>query len=157
MPIVLRRISASDAEAILAGRRPAGVRVPEDYPTEFSAGVAQSVADGGQWGSFFIARAPDDLVVGEIGGAVVAPGTMEIGYAIVPSCWGQGYATAAVLALAELARGEPRVDRVIAHAPLERPASGRVLEKAGFTLTGEVEDPGDGTPVRAQRWELALA
>jgi RimJ/RimL family protein N-acetyltransferase len=157
MRVVLRAISAPDARAILAGGRPASVRVPEDYPTEFSTGVAHSVADDGQWGSFFIARAPDDLVVGEIGGAIVEPGTMEIGYAVVPSCWGQGYATAAVLALVDLVRAEASARRLIAHAPLDRPASGRVLAKAGFTPAGEVDDPGDGTPVRAQRWELALA
>ncbi len=157
MRIALRQISAQDAEAILTDGRPRDVRTPDDYPTEFSIGVARSVGQDGQWGSFFITRSQDDLVVGEIGGAVVEAATMEIGYAIVPSCWGRGYATEAVLRIADLARTQGGVQRIVAHAPLDRPASGRVLAKAGFDLIGEIEDPGDGTPIRVQRWELPIA
>jgi len=35
-------------------------------------------------GPYFIHRTSDDVVVGEIGGGLVAPGTAEIGYAIAP-------------------------------------------------------------------------
>jgi hypothetical protein len=41
---------------------------------------------------------------------------------------------------------------VIAHAPHDRPASGRVLEKAGFAPGELLEDDG----MRVRRWELAL-
>ena len=58
------------ADAILAGKRPGGV-VADDYPTEFSAGVAQCVGAVGQFGPYFLQRPEDDLVVGEIGGAFV--------------------------------------------------------------------------------------
>ena len=43
--------------------------------------------------------------------------------------------------------------RVVAHTPLDRPASGRVLEKAGFTNTGVVDDEDDGSVVTVLRWE----
>ena len=43
MTIVLREMTRDAARAILAGERPGGVRVADDYPTEFSAGVAQYV------------------------------------------------------------------------------------------------------------------
>jgi len=46
--IVLRPISASAAEAILAGRPPCDVRVAADYPTEFSAGIAHA-SGAGAW------------------------------------------------------------------------------------------------------------
>ena len=36
------------------------------------------------------------------------------------------------------------------------PASGRVLEKAGFAPTGEEDDEHDGVPLRVRRWELVL-
>jgi RimJ/RimL family protein N-acetyltransferase len=101
-------------------------------------------------------RSEDDVVVGEIGGGFVAPGVVEIGYAVVSSCWGRGYATEAVRALVERARAVPEVERIIGHTPLDRPASGRVLEKAGFTLMGEEEDDDEGTPIRVNRWELVL-
>ena len=48
------------------------------------------------------------------------------------------------------------VERVVAHAPLDRPGSGRVLEKAGFRAGPEREEEHDGTLMRVRRWELAL-
>jgi putative acetyltransferase len=158
MPVLLRRISAAAGQALRAGRIPDDVRVAPDYPTEFSAGVGGQVESGsGPLGPFFIHRSEDDLVVGEIGGAVITPGIVEIGYAVVRSGWGRGYATAAVRALVERARAVTGLDRIIAHAPLDRPASGRVLEKAGFTFTGEQTDEHEGTPIRVKRWELVVA
>lgn len=157
--VVLRAISAASAEALRAGRNPTDVRVADDYPTEFSAGVGQHAQDQGALGPFFLHRVEDDVVVGEIGGGAVAPGLVEIGYAVVTSCWGRGYATEAVRALVARARALPAVERIVAHTPLDRPASGRVLEKAGFTRMGEEEDEDDehdGARMRVYRWELAL-
>lgn len=59
---------------------------------------------------------------------------------VVVSCWGRGYATDAVRALLDRARDVPAIERVVASTPLDRPASGRVLEKAGFTCVGEDDD-----------------
>jgi RimJ/RimL family protein N-acetyltransferase len=154
--IVLRRISASAGEDLRAGRAPRDVRVAADYPTEFSEGVGRHAAESGALGPFFLHRAEDDVVVGEIGGGFVAPGVVEIGYAVVASCWGRGYATEAVRAVVERARALADVARIIGHTPLDRPASGRVLEKAGFTLVGEESDEHDGAPIRVNRWELVL-
>jgi len=154
MTVTLRPISREAADAIREGRRPDDVRVADDHPTEFSAGVAEQVGADGAVGPFFLHRAEEDVVVGEIGGAEVAPGTVKIGYAIVASAWGRGHATAAVRALAERARAEPGISRLVAHTPLDRPASGRVVEKAGFHDTGEVVDEDEG--VRVRRWELEV-
>jgi hypothetical protein len=54
MTIVLREMTRDAADAILAGERPGGVRVADDYPTEFSAGVARCV------GTRSSACVPDD-------------------------------------------------------------------------------------------------
>ena len=157
MTIVLREVTRDAADAILADERPGDVRVADDYPTEFSAGVAQKVGAERQFGPFFLHRTEDDLVVGEIGGAFVdEEGTIEIGYAVVESQWNRRYATAAVEALVTKAREDSRVRRIVAHTPLERPESGRVLEKAGFGLVREMEDEdADGNVVRVKEWELA--
>ena len=154
--VVLRPVSAEAAAAIRAGRPPDDVAVESDYPTEFSAGVAESQGREGMLGPFFVHRAEDDVVVGELGGAFVAPGVVEIGYEVVASCRGRGYATDAVRALVSHARERDDVERVVGHTPLERPASGRVLEKAGFVLVGEGEYEHEGVRVRVNRWELAL-
>jgi hypothetical protein len=44
----------------------------------------------------------------------------------------------------------------VALTPLDRPASGRVLEKAGFALAGELDHEHDGEAMRVRRWELVL-
>ena len=157
MTIVLREIPREAADAILAGDPPADVRVADDYPTEFSTGVAQAVGTEGQF-HYFVHRLDDDLVVGEIGCAFVdEEGTIEIGYAVVESQWNRGYATAAVEAVVAKAREAPDVRRVVAHAPLDRPQSGRVLEKAGFAMVREMDDTDEtGTVMRVREWELTV-
>ena len=50
----------------------------------------------------------------------------------------------------------PDIERMVAHNPLDRPASGRVLEKAGFRLVGEFDDEHEGVGLCVQRWELVL-
>jgi hypothetical protein len=67
--IVLREVTREAADAILAGERRANVRVADDYPTEFSAGMAQAVGTEGQF-HYLVHRLEDD-VVGEIGAAFV--------------------------------------------------------------------------------------
>jgi RimJ/RimL family protein N-acetyltransferase len=155
--IVLRDVTREAAEAILAGERPASVRVADDYPTEFSAGMAQAVGTEGQF-HYFVHRLEDDVVVGEIGAAFVdEQGTIEIGYAVVESQQNRGYATAAVEALVAKLRDLSGVCRFVAHAPLERPESGRVVEKAGFAMVRETDDTDEaGNILRVKEWELAV-
>jgi RimJ/RimL family protein N-acetyltransferase len=155
-PLDLRSMSTSTAAALLAGERPTDVTTVEDYPTEFSAGMAPSVGNGSPLGPFLIHRREDGLVIGDIGGGFTGPGQVELGYAIATSCRGQGYASAAVRAFLSLARQAPDVTLLIGHTPLDRPASGRVLEKAGFTCTGTVEDEHDGQPLRVLEWQFRL-
>ena len=156
--IELREIPPDAAKEILAGKPPGEVSVPDDYPTEFSAGVAQSVGAEGQFGPYFVCRSEDGLLVGEIGGAFVDhDGTIEIGYAIVESNQNRGYATAAVEALVGKAREAQSVRRIVAHTPLDRPESGRVLEKAGFAPERETDDADEaGNVIRVKEWGLSL-
>jgi RimJ/RimL family protein N-acetyltransferase len=157
MMIALREVTREAGDAILAGEQPADVRVADDYPTEFSAGVAQAVGTEGQF-QYFVHRLEDDLVVGEIGAAFVdEKGTLEIGYAVVESQQNRGYATAAVEALVAKLREAPEVHRFVAHTPLDRPESGRVVEKAGFAMVREMDDTDEaGTVRRVKEWELTV-
>jgi RimJ/RimL family protein N-acetyltransferase len=154
--VTLRPISVASATAVLAGRRPPDVQVADDYPTEFSLGIVGQVGGGSPLGPFFIHRVVDDVAVGEIGGGFVATGVAEIGYAIVASCQGCGHATDAVRIVLDVARSAGTVEHLIAHTPLDRPASARVVEKAGFRAVGEVDDDHEGSTIRVMRWELAL-
>jgi RimJ/RimL family protein N-acetyltransferase len=158
MTIVLREITREAADAILAGERPGDVRVADGYPTEFSVGVARCVGAEGQFGPFFLHCPEEDVVVGEIGGAFVdEKGTIEIGYAVVESRWNRGYATAAVEALMANAREALEVRHIVAHAPLARPQSGRVLEKSGFGMVRKMDDEDEaGNVVRVAEWRLSV-
>lgn len=98
----------------------------------------------------------DGVVVGEIGGAFTGLGTVEIGYAVVRSHWGQGIATEAVRALTSIIRKREDVARIVAHTPLDRPESARVVEKAGFTFVREIEDSHEGTTLVVKEWELRV-
>ncbi len=149
------------ARAVLAGQRPRDVVVADDYPTEFSQGVAQQVIERGQpaaggVGSYVIVTS-DGIGVGEIGGALTSADTVEVGYAVVKSREGRGIATAALREIVRLLRGHEAVRRVVAHTPFDRRASGRVAEKAGFTLVGETTDEHEGQTIRVQEWELRIA
>ena len=98
-----------------------------------------------RWRSrFFVAGEPPELV--GWGGFKGPPsdGTVELGYAVAPAREGRGLATAAVRAMLRDAFADPGVRAVIAHTLPEPGPSPRVLEKAGFTRTGEVTgDHGD--------------
>jgi RimJ/RimL family protein N-acetyltransferase len=154
MRIVLRPVGSEAGEALAAGQTPEDLPVASDYPTEFSTGIGQSVGAGTPLGPFFMHRVEDNVVVGEIGCAFVETGVVEIGYAVVPSCWGRGYATDAVRELITRTQSIPAIERIIANTPLDRPASGRVLAKAGFTWTGETDDEHEGIVIRVNRWQL---
>lgn len=67
------------------------------------------------------------------------PGVLEIGYWVSTAHAGNGYATAAVLALTRVGLGQSGIDRVEIHHDLDNPASGRVAAKAGFHEVGRIE------------------
>lgn len=63
---------------------------------------------------------------------------VELGYWIVPSHWGLGFATEAGRAVIALARDSLRIERLISGHFVDNPASGNVLRKLGFVDTGRV-------------------
>jgi hypothetical protein len=114
------------AAEYLRARVPRDVAVASDYPTEFSFGVGQHAGESSRSATPWSRRA----------GAAGSP---------PPPC-----------ASSSNARAVPEVICLRGHTPLGRPASGRVLDKAGFARTGEVEDEHEGVKLRLYRWELAL-
>ena len=84
-----------------------------------------------------------------------APGgdpMVEIGYGLATSHWRQGIATEAVTRFLQWLGETGRVTRVCAHTLVGDPASGGVLRKTGFTLTGTAEEDG----VQVDHWERRL-
>ncbi|MEU2515889.1 GNAT family N-acetyltransferase [Streptomyces syringium] len=134
--LVLRQWSTDELSAVLDGRRLA--HWAEDYPAEGDRVIAGFISEHPDclrqtYGQRLIVEREAGLVVGSIG--LFWPPTdraIEIGYGIVPSRRGRGYATEATRALAGFVLAVPGVDIVYANVELSNPASGRVLEKAGL-------------------------
>jgi RimJ/RimL family protein N-acetyltransferase len=105
---------------------------------------------------FAVVEQGRDEVIGGIGfkGPPDAEGMVEIGYGIVASREGRGYATEAAAAVVDFAFKQPAVRVVRAHTLPQKNASTRVLGKCGFTHLGEVVDPEDG---QVWRWERRKA
>ncbi|MEJ2856515.1 MULTISPECIES: GNAT family N-acetyltransferase [unclassified Saccharothrix] len=133
----LRLWTDADLTAIAAG-----TRLPhwaEDFPADGDRVIAGLLADQPQWrgefGHRLLVERTTGLVVGSIGLFwPPAGGRLEIGYGVVPSRQGLGYATEATHALTVHALTAPGVTTVHAGVEPGNPASVRVLEKAGFAL-----------------------
>jgi ribosomal-protein-alanine N-acetyltransferase len=79
---------------------------------------------------------------GGFGGKPDHNGKMEIGFSIVDSHHGRGYATEAVGALIRWTGSQKDVRRIVAATVDSNIASRRVLQKCGFYEVGPGEDPG---------------
>lgn len=143
--LVLRPLPWDAVRAIAAGHRLPGWA--DDYPAEgdvviagllFRAGPAAWPGANQAWGHRQVVERDTGLVVGGIGfaGPPGAAGEVELGYGIVPSRQGRGYATEAVAAMLGVAWADPVVEAVVASTATGNLASQRVLEKAGFRLVG---------------------
>lgn len=161
--LVLRPIDRETAGALLAGRRPDGLLVADDYPSQFSLEVmdllvgprASAVHQFLQFGPFFMVRRSDGAVIGEIGAFLDAEAaTAQVGYSIVESCWNQGYATEALQVLVAALALRPDVSRVLAETLVGHRASRRVMEKVGMRQTGQRTGEEAGETVELVVYEL---
>jgi RimJ/RimL family protein N-acetyltransferase len=82
---------------------------------------------------------PEEGFIGVLGFHPLEPTAPEIGYWIGRPFWGQGYATEATTAALGWAREGWGRRLVVSGHFADNPASGRVLEKAGFLYTGVVQ------------------
>lgn len=95
-------------------------------------------AEGDQrpFARYRITRTADGRAVGGIGfKGQPDNGSVEIGYGLVPSARGNGYAPEAAQALVALAR-QQGLSRIVADTEADNIASQRTLERAGVTQTG---------------------
>jgi RimJ/RimL family protein N-acetyltransferase len=100
---------------------------------------------------------PRDGFVGVLGFHPLDPTAPEIGYWIGRPYWGLGYATEATVGALDWAHRDWGRRVVISGHFADNPASGRVLEKAGFLYTGVVQHRhskarGEQAPTRMMVW-----
>jgi RimJ/RimL family protein N-acetyltransferase len=155
-PELLRALFASaEAYEQRSGHRLAeGVRdffVSPDVSAEYVARVQTATAADPWRHGYAVMLVAENTIIGACGyKGPPAHKTVEIGYGIAPGYRGKGYATEAAMALVDRAFETGLANTVRAHTLPERNASARILEKCGFKLLGEVNDPEDG---RVWRWE----
>ena len=120
---------------------------------DWLAQLDKSVTEDPWVHGFAIVHREEGLVVGNVGfkGPPDDHGVVEIAYGIASPFQGRGYAAEAADVYTAFLFGDSRVRLVRAHTLPTRNASTRVLEKCGFTPTGEVEDPEDGPVWRWKR------
>jgi RimJ/RimL family protein N-acetyltransferase len=133
-----------------------GVRdflIGPEVSAEFLARLNSS-AEPDLWeDGFGVLHVADNVFIGfcSFTGPPSADGMVEIAYGIAPGYQGHGHATEAARAIVDYAFATGQVRIIQAHTLPERNASTRVLEKCGFSFSGEINHPTDG-PV--WRWEL---
>lgn len=92
----------------------------------------------GRPGTFALELRAEARMVGTLGFQWLDPENLssELGYSIARRLWGQGLAAEALLAAVRYAFETLGLQRLEARHDVLNPASGRVLEKAGFTCEG---------------------
>ncbi|MFF9064696.1 GNAT family N-acetyltransferase [Streptomyces sp. NPDC014891] len=145
--LVLQPLTAEVAGAVVAGEPGPGCSWAEGYPGVADVAVAGRAVrrwaedgDPGVFGAYEIRLLGSDLAIGGIGfhGPPDEIGVVTVGYGLVPSHRGRGYASEALRALVEAAR-RAGASGVKGDADLDNPSSHRVMEAAGMRRVAEDE------------------
>ena len=150
--LVLRHMARTDADFILGllnepsflrfvGDR--GVRTVEDAESYISNGPMASYARFG-FGLFLCALRSDDRPIGMCG--LLKRDSLpdvDIGFALRPAFWSQGYAAEAATAVLALARETFGLARVVAITNPDNEASNSLLQRLGFQLEDRITMPGE--------------
>jgi RimJ/RimL family protein N-acetyltransferase len=161
--LTLRAPASGDADRIAALANDIDIaRMTTSMPHPYSREDAEAflaraqTVDPDREVAFAIDDGRDGLigVVGLFPHGLLGP---EIGYWIGRDYWGQGYATEAASAILLWAGKDWGRRAVMSGHFADNPASGRVLEKAGFLYTGEVQSRrstarGAAAPTRMMVW-----
>jgi len=138
-PAIQRLASHPDVAATTLMEHP----YPEDGAIRFIEDLVLPERAAGRLYAFVMLDAGE--VVGHISLKHVdlERGEAEVGYWVGRPYWGRGYASAAVREVATFGFEDLGLRRLYAHVLAHNPASGRVLEKAGFV---PVELPPEAIP-----------
>ena len=158
----LRALRIADAQRIAQLCGDPGVatmilRAPLPYLEVAAEGFIMTLAARKRLGEDFVfaAELPGEGLVGMIGAHKAGDAGFEIGYWYGRPYWGKGLASEALAAFLSEAK---KLGQLLAGHFADNPASGRVLEKAGFTYTGETKDMfslarAANVPVKRMRYE----
>ena len=145
----LRPLTPADAPALFALKSDADVQrygshTPWTQPEQALAWLErdrQGMADGLHV-QFAVRRREDDAMLGTCTLYDIDEPCRraEVGYALLPSAWGRGYANEAVTALLDWGFEHLALNRVEADIDPRNTASARALERLGFTREGHLRE-----------------
>lgn len=142
--LALRSPEPRDVERLAALADDYGVakntlRIPHPYRrADADQFVERVAAQDRRRDNTFVIEHEDEGAIGVIGFFADKDPWPEMGYWIGRPWWGRGFATEAAEGALAWARRSWKRRAVTAGHFVDNPASGRVLEKAGFLYTGEV-------------------
>jgi [ribosomal protein S5]-alanine N-acetyltransferase len=145
----LRPWTAADAETLVALANDRAIwrnmrdQFPHPYTAENAAFFLSNLANKAEAGPIRAIENAAGQVVGSIGLHFkhdVSHRSAEIGYWLGQQFWGQGLATEALQALTDYGFATYKLARIYALVFAWNPASGRVLEKAGYTFEARLRD-----------------
>ncbi|MDQ1015301.1 GNAT family N-acetyltransferase [Streptomyces afghaniensis] len=145
--LVLHPMTVSEAERVAAGEPPGDARWAAGYPTDGDVSAARrflgtcaNTGDPQPFGNYEIRRREDSQAIGGLGfhGPVDENGSVTIGYGLIPSARGKGYASEALRGLLLFARARG-VTCVKGDADHDNIASQHVMMAAGMQPAGEDE------------------
>ncbi len=163
--LILRRPELADAARVSAFTSDQGVArmlamVPDPNPPIAAEGFLLIMAARRRLGAdhVFAIDLPGEGLIGMMGVHARAGGAAEFGYWLGRPYWGQGMASEAARAFIKFCRPLGRLE---AGHFVDNPASGRVLEKAGFAYTGAIVERfslarGIKAPMRAMACDPAF-
>jgi RimJ/RimL family protein N-acetyltransferase len=146
--LVLHPLSVMEAERVAAGEPDGEDRWAPGYPADGDMVGARRflttcaiTGDPQPFGAYEIRRREDGRAVGGLGfhSAPDEDGTVTIGYGLIPSAQGKGYASEALRELLRFARSRG-ITRVNGDADQDNVASHHVMSAAGMRLVSEDED-----------------
>src|SRR3954447_6205338 len=143
--LLLPLVTADDVAAIVDGRRLPGWA--EDFPAEGDREIAGFLArtrmpsgPDAAFGPRLVVERDSGLTVGSVGfHGPPENGRVEVGYGLVESHRGRGYATEAVRTTVRFALDHPAVTEVVASVDVGNAASVRVLQKNGFRFRSRTD------------------
>ena len=139
-------MDAEEARALTGGVSEDGHPWAAGYPlgssllrAELTLAAAAHNRPFGRFGTYQVVRRADGRVIGDVGfmGPPDATGAVSVGCGITEDARGQGYATEALMALLEWARGQTGLTCVLADTTRSNLASQRLLERVGLHRIGE--------------------
>ncbi|KAA2262012.1 GNAT family N-acetyltransferase [Solihabitans fulvus] len=143
--LVLHLLSVDESRRVAAGEPDDAARWAPGYPSQGEVFAARrfletctNTGDPRPFGNYEIRRREDGQAIGGVGfhGTPDENGSVTIGYGLVPSVHGNGYASEALRALLAFARARG-VTRVEGDTDHDNTASQHVMIAAGMRLTAE--------------------